>query len=379
MTSKKSILRLARLVMIFSITIGFFSFTGCAKKEPGVYKIGAILPLTGSAAEFGQDGKMGIDLAIEEVNTRGGVNGHKLVVTYGDSKNNPKEGVSIFNKFLATDKPPIMLCTMSSVSMTVAPLADKSKTVLFCIAAHPELTDMSPYVFRILPTTSYQAEEIALLAIDKLNIKRIAIFYINDDFGVGSKNSFEKAFSKFGGEIISIDSFEKDKIDFRSQITKLLAKNPPAIYVPGYDKALGLVVKQLREMRYKGQILAPLELSYPKVISIAQEAAEGAICADLVFDPESGDPRIKEFVQKFRSKFQKVPSLDAVLAYDEIRLVTNAAQKYGFTSEGIKKGLFEIKNFPGITGNFDILSNGDVAHPLVLKIIKNGKAVLYNP
>lgn len=338
-----------------------------------VYKIGAIFPLTGSGAKFGEDDRMGVILAMEDINSVGGIKGHKIDFIFEDSKTDPKEAIAIFNKFLATSPSPVILATMSSVGMALKPLVEEHKIVMFIIAANPALTEEGGYVFRMLPTASNQTERLAKLASTKLKLKRVAVLHINDDFGDGMRKSFVSSFENLKGKISIVESFEKDSSNFRPQVTKVIAKKPEAVFVAGYGKALGIIIKQIREMGYKGLLLGSLELSYPDILSIAGEATEGAIVVDVIVDKES--PKLKEFTERFQQRFKKEPNLDAYLAYDMVQLVAEAIKNTGYTADGIRESLLTIKSFHGLTGDLNIMPNGDVYFNLGLKIIKGGKAI----
>jgi branched-chain amino acid transport system substrate-binding protein len=144
--SKSIFIILMGVILIGSLVL----INGCAKKEPETIKIGAILPLTGTAAEFGEDEQRGILLALEDINSKGGVNGHKIEVIFEDSKTEPKEAVTIFNKFLTKSPPPVILTAMSSVGMALKPLIKEHKIVMFIVAGNPALTEEGGYVFRML-------------------------------------------------------------------------------------------------------------------------------------------------------------------------------------------------------------------------------------
>lgn len=373
MKKKITIISLVLILILVSVVI----YINQRQKEPEVIKIGAILPLTGKLAEFGVDEKRGMDLALEEINKTGYLNGKKLSIIYEDSKSDPKTAVSALQKLLTTDKPPVVFSLGSSISLAIAPIIDQNKIVLIAVAATPDLSGKSPYIFRNFPSASSQAQKLAHLAYSQLGIREIAILYINDDLGLGNKKAFVDFFTKLGGKVIFEDAFAKEGKDFRPLVSKVLETKPTAIYVPGYGDALALLVKQIKEAGYKGIFLSSPEFGYPSVLNVAGDASEGVIYSDLAYDPTSEDPEIKSFVEKFKSLFGKEPTLDAVLAYDEVRMVAEIIKKVGPKPLAIRDELAQLKNFKGISGNLSILPNGDVDFPIVLKVIRNGKPTLY--
>lgn len=342
-----------------------------------VYKIGAILPFTGALSEFGFDEKRGMEIAVEEINNEGGIKGTKLIVLYEDSMSEPKHAINAYRKLNSLENTNIILTIGSSISLSLAPLVDKNKNIMIAIAATPELSDKSQYVFRNFPSASLQAEKLARLVIEKLNLKKIAILYINDDLGLGSRDAFKRSFTKMGGIVIFEDAYQKDGRDFRGIVVKVKKLNPQAVYIPGYGSALGLVVKQLREVGYRGSVLSSQEFGYPKVLNVAGRAAEEVIYADIPYFPESKNLLVKSFVDRFKTKHDQEPTLDAVLAFDEVKLIANVLGKVGYDPERIKNELYKVEDFQGVSGKLTILPTGDVDFSVILKTIKKGRPCEY--
>ncbi len=369
--------RIFSIILVIALISGLVVFSGCGKKQEKVIKIGAILPLTGPAAEWGLNQKQGMELAIEEINKSFVANNKKVVMVVEDDQSDPKAAVNAFNKIMLKDKPSVILTLQSSVSMALAPLANKNKVVLIASAAHPDLLKSGKYTFRCYPTSSYITETLVKKAVPDLGIKEFYILYLNDDYGVSMKDMFEQLIKKQQGKVIGVDSFEKDQSDFRSQISKLLSKRTKALYIPGYGKALGKLLKQLKEMNYKGRILATQEVSYNDVLSIAGEAANGIIYVDMPFDSNSKKENIQKFMKTFLKKYGKKPILDAFIGYDITNMTLNVIEKNGYSADKIREGLLGVKEFYGLLGNLKMSPSREVMYPLVLKTIKNGKPTLY--
>jgi branched-chain amino acid transport system substrate-binding protein len=159
-------------------------------------KIGAILPLTGEAAEYGEDAKLGIDLAVEEINAAGGINGKMIQVVYEDSQATPSQGVAAIQKLITVDKVPVIIGAMaSSVTLAIAPIAEENKVVLLSPASTaPQITEAGDYIFRNEVSDAYGGKAQAELTWDELGIKNVAILCINNDYGVGTADTFKKNF-----------------------------------------------------------------------------------------------------------------------------------------------------------------------------------------
>lgn len=365
--------------LLFSLTVIFalvVSFSTCAK-QPEEVKIGALLALTGPAAEWGQNEYQGLQIAVEEMNATIPQNEPKFRIVLEDSKSDPKEAVTAFNKMLAVDNPNVVLTIQSGVGMAVAPIANQNKKILICSAAAPDLIKVGDYIFRCFPTSNQLAEALTSNATEKLGIREIYIFYINNDYGRSMRDVFVPRFSALGGKIVGEDTYEEKQMDFRAQIAKILAKRPRAIFVPGSGTALGLFLKQLKENRYTGKILTTLEVSYNDVLKAAGEAANAVIYADMPLDPHSQEPEMQKFVNTFRQKFGKEPILDALIGYDVGRMIVDVIKKVGNDPEKIRGELLNVRDFEGLLGNLKMSPSREIEYSLILKTITEGKVVAY--
>jgi branched-chain amino acid transport system substrate-binding protein len=367
---RKILIPLAILVVIIAAIAIYFAQK---PKEPETIKIGAILPLTGSASEIGEQHKMGLMLAVDEINSQGGINGKKIKIIYEDDKNDPKEAVAAFNKLANIDKVPIVITAMSASSMAIYPIAEQKKIVLFANCGHPEITMLSEWVFRNFPTSKHEAQKMTHFAWNTLKIKNLAILYINDAFGEAAMKEIKKEFESLGGKILTIVPFEKDKTDFRTQIMKVLQLKPEAIYVYGYGKANGLMVKQIRESGYKGLLLGSYNFSVEPTLGIAKIALEGSYFTAPAFDPSSESKEIINFVNRFKQKYNKLPNWNTVIEYDAVNLIAQVIKNKENSSDKIKSGLENYGDFKGVAGEYKVVMKNEWVPKLVIKTFRQGK------
>jgi len=366
------VLLICALFLISSCT------TGEVVKEE-VIKIGVVLPLTGTAANYGIDTKKGIDLALEEINKEG-VNGKKLELIYEDDKCQSKESLSVFEKLIHIDGVKVIVGHVCSASaMAAAPLAEQNRVVVISPGAStPDLKYAGDYVFRTRQSISKESETLAELAYDLLNMRRIAIIHINDDYGLGAKKVIEKRFEELGGEIIAIENYEKSSTDFRTQLTKVKALNPEAIIIVTFIEDGANLAKQARELGITTQILSTIGIESPDTIEIAGDTVEGIIYVRPAFDVKSEDPTIKEFVNNFRKKYDSDPLfVFSANGYDALKLAASAIEKCGYDSECIKEELYKVKNYPGVGGLITFDEYGEVNKPMIVMTIRNGEFVMY--
>jgi len=346
------------------------------KKEPEEIKIGAILPLSGEGAKYGVATKRGIDLALKEINENGGVHKRKITIIYEDDRGEPTSGVSAITKLIQIDKVPCILGPIySSVALAVAPIAEKNKTVLLSPAASaPALTKAGDYIFRNVLSDLYEASALAKYAYTSLGLRRVSILYINNDFGLGHKESFKSEFESLGGKIISTESFEQDATDFRTQLTKLYKENPEAVFLIGY-REMGRVLRQSAELGFHLRFISFSMFEDPEILKIAGNAAEGVYYSLQTFDPQSPEPVVKKFVENFRVAYHQDADIFAGLGYDAMKLLAVALEKGGLNSEKIKSTLYQIKDFPGVTGKTSFDQNGDVSKTISIQKVENGRFI----
>ena len=363
------------LPTMLALAVLVISMSGCGNKKPanGAVSIGAILPLTGEAAKYGASSKNGIDLAVDEINKAGGVRGSKLSVIFEDDQGVPAKGVSGFQKLATVDKVPAVIGAMaSSETLAIAPMANKSRVVLLSpMSSNPSITKSGDYVFRNCISDLTEGSEMAKYASGKLHVKKAAILYINNDYGVGLRDVFRKNLVKLGGQVVASEGFAQAATDFRSQLAKIKALNPDAVYVVGYNEMIQ-IFKQAKQLGLRTQFLSTIMLNDPGLVKQTGGASDGAILTAWAYDPQSKDRAMQSFVSAFKNRYGAEPDVFAAQAYDAAKLIAKAISDSGAGAEDIKKGLYGIKNYPGASGTTSFDSNGDVSKPLRFLRVSNG-------
>jgi branched-chain amino acid transport system substrate-binding protein len=370
--------KLITIILIIAIvSVGLI--LGCAKKEKEI-KIGAVLPLTGDVAVWGNNTKEGIDLAVKKINENNGLNGSKLIVIYEDTQALPQQGVAAIRKLITVDKVSAVIDnSVSSVTLAMAPIAEQNHVVILATGATaPKITEAGDFIFRIWNSDALEGEVMSQYAFEKLGLRRIAILYVNNDYGKGLNEVFRKEFSNTGGEISISQPFEQSETDFRTQLAKVKSGTPDALYVVGYPREVPQLLKQMRELGMKIQVLSTVAFQDPHIIEIAKDAAEGVIYPYPV-EPSKEDPAVSEFLSEYREKYQKEPGITCDVGYDAVNMIVCAIRLSGnYTGEGIQKGLMMIKDYHGASGVMEFDENGDVHKPMGMKIVKKGKFVWYD-
>ena len=337
--------------------------------------IGAILPLTGDAGSYGAGLKRGMDLALEQVNGDGGINGRDLVIKVEDSQADPAKAVNAFNKLRSVDRIPMVLGDMFSAgTLAIAPIAERNKIVLLSpTASAVELTDAGDYIFRIYPSDTYDGTYLAHYAKDVMHVQRVAIVPMQTASIAAIVDVFRKAFEKAGGHIVAVETYREGDVDFRTQLTKVKATNPDLIFMPGYLKEMATMLRQAKELGISGPFLSISTFFDPKILELAGNAADGVMFSAPAFDPGSDSADIQTFVNSFRAKYGQEPDILAAYGYDVVMIAAKALRQAGdLDPASIKTALYSIQGYPGITGQTTFDANGDVNKALRMMTVRNG-------
>ena len=367
-------------IKILLTVIALIAIVGCPYNQQNSkekYQIGTIIVLTGSAAQYGQWMKNGLEMAKDEINSKGGINGHQVELVYEDDKTDAQTAVSAMNKLDATVKSPVIIAALTSKStLAISPIAESKKTVLFAVCAStPDLTNSGDYIFRNWASDNEEGRLMAEYAYNTLGYRSIAELSINNDYGLGLKKVFSQRFIELGGNIVSSEEFPENANDFRSILAKLKSQKFDAIYMPSHGKEVGAFLKQMKENNLTYKVLGNVAYESPDLLQIAGNAAEGVIFTTPAFNPDSTDTTIQTFSLEYEKRFGSKPENFAAHGYDALKIIALAIEKGGYNSDAIKSELYNISNYPGVSGITTFDNNGDVLKPAMIKQVKNGQFV----
>ncbi|MCR4398036.1 MAG: ABC transporter substrate-binding protein [Firmicutes bacterium] len=348
--------------------------------KPKTIKIGCTFPLSGSSAELGQRTLRGINLAVEEINAAGGINGKLIEVVPMDDRADPKEAANVANLFASN---PEILAVIghnnSSCTLAGAPIYNKAGLPhISPDSSSPKITDAGPYTFRVRNSDAYTGAY-NVQKMWEAGYRKIGILYENNDFGRGGLEVGTKTIKELGSEPAATEAFMLGETkDFSTAITNFKKAGVEAIYLVGDYTEIALFCKQAHQMGYRPSVWGATGAFNPAIIKLAGEDAEG-IVGSTVFYPDDPRPEVKEYVKKFveRYKSEGITQCDAFSpnGYDSLRIIAEAIKKNGESREGIKNYLTTLKDFPGVIGKITFDENGDVKIPLKLFVIKNGDFV----
>ena len=340
-------------------------------------KIGHIAPLTGSAAIWGDWENEGIELAVEEINMQGGIAGRRIIVIQEDDKADPKTAVSALHKLINVDKVEVVIgATLSSTTLACAPIAEREKVVLLSPSAQsPKISEAGDYIFRTFVSSTIEGKHLATLA-GKFNIKTAAIMYLNNDYGLGLSNVIQPLLTEKGISVQAVERYDTDVKDFRAQIAKIKTIEPDAIFRLGYPTDMGTILLQIKELALNVKVIAPDSFEADEIIKTAGGAAEGVFYVYPIIPDSEVAMDIKE---RFRARYGKDMNIYNGMGYDAVKILAvvierSIEQANRIDGELVKNALYELKDFPGVTGPITFDKNGDVLdRPMELRTVKNGK------
>jgi len=356
-------------IIVIAVGLGsFFFFEESFGIDP--IKIGVILSETGPSSGIGIEERDGMIMAVDEINSRGGINGRLIELIIVDSESNPVKAKKDFLEIEETHAPLMYISSTSSVSTAVAPLAEEREVVLMIFATASEITVDKQWVYRYFPMADDELLAI-LQGLDDLNIKNLGILYQNDEYGRDVSNEVATKFEN-SERIVSKEPFELlelDVIDFKENIAKL--QNEDAIYVLAFPDYVEIILKQLRESNYSGEILTPLDASVFKIINMP-EANGVYLTAPIIYD--SNFIFARTVSENFESRYNKQFDFNAANGYDTIRILSGLLQNEELSRDNVKHILDQGFIYSGVFGSIDVLpGEHDIAFGLYPSKVVDGK------
>ena len=331
--------------------------------DDDVYRVGVMESLTGAGETYGTVANQAKQMAADEINAAGGVDGRRLELVVEDSQCNAQGAITAYNKLTEVEGVKIILGTSCSGAMLgAAPLAEADGIILFSgLASSPDIANAGDYIFR----TQISDIHVGIGTGNTLwadGMRTLATITETTDYAEGVRRTTVEQFEKRGGTVVAAERFASDVTDFRTQLTKLFAANPDALHLaPQSEFAAGTIVKQARELGYEGPIYAETVSVGTTALELAGAAADGmkAITADL--DPANA--KGQEVLTKFRQRYDYI-TLPWHLgsAYDNVYIAAECLKKTGDDqdADGFRDCLYGITWSGAIGDNYTFDSDGEV-------------------
>jgi len=370
---------------IMLIAIAMLLIIGCSKTPTGgvvqedVVKLGVIEPLTGPTARYGEAMSAGFELALDEINAEGGINGKRVELIYEDGRCMNQVALTSALKLLDVDNVNIILgsyCvgTNNVVSMLIE---EKGKLQISPVSTAKDFSQRKN-AFRTNVADIVELKGTVDYIGTKTNQKKLGILFMNNDFGFEYTEIISDYARGYGIEIVGKEGFELSDTDYRTQIKKVVNNGAEAIFVIGADYQTAMIAKQLKELGLGIQMYATVNTQNSKLLAIAGDSADGIIYNFM----KTGGKEYDEFESKVRQRgYGGILGFAEVNSYDALKIAAIAMRNCdskGFEPDDVecmKSELLDLKDYRGVGGVINFNKNGDVHKEMSLKTIKNGKFV----
>jgi branched-chain amino acid transport system substrate-binding protein len=390
-------LRLRHALPSVLAVLALIGSSGCEKKQAapaasqsgapsntqpttGPLVIGTVGALTGPEAHYGGESQNGAQLAVEEVNAAGGVQGRQLVLRSYDSQSRPEEAVNAMTRLVTQDRALFVVGeNQSSLSLAMAPAAAQGQVPMIAPSStNPRVTtEGGPYVFRVCFTDTFQGELLARFARETLKAERVAVLVDQkSDYALGLAKVFGTRFGALGGKIVAEETYSKGDTDFRSQLTRAKAAQPEVLFIPGYYSDVGPMARQARELGMKAKLLGGDGWdSGERLGQLGGSAVEGALYSTH-FAADNPGGRVQDFIAKYKARFGHVPDALGALGYDAARVGIDALRRSGGVGgPALREQIARTRDFDGITGRITLGPDRDAVKPAIIVKLHDGKPV----
>jgi branched-chain amino acid transport system substrate-binding protein len=374
----------------------------CGQKVSEI-KVGEYGSMTGGRATFGTSNHRGIEMAIDEANTSGGIGGTPIRLISEDDQGKPEEAATAVNKLISQDRVIAILGEVaSSASLAGGPVCQQNGVPMISPSSTNEkVTQIGDFIFRVCYIDPFQGMVMARFAGQSLRLTKVAILRDKrNDYSIGLANVFKETFQSLGGTITADESYQEGDMDFRAPLTAILSTGPEALFVPGYYTEVGLIARQARELGFTGPMLGGDGWVSPSLFEIAGQQLEGCFFSNH-YAQDDPNPIVQQFISKFQERYKEVPDAMSALGYDAARILVHSLKGMQKTnpeavaallatagndeaSRGkraeamrmLRDAIAATRDFPGVTGSISIDENRNAIKPIVVLKVHDGNLVM---
>jgi branched-chain amino acid transport system substrate-binding protein len=398
-------LRSLPVVLVALAILAAAMSAGCASKGGGgkdEIVIGEYGSLTGNDATFGQSTKAGVDVALADLLAKKGgkIGGLTVRAVVEDDQGKADEAATVVQKLINQDQVVAVIGEVaSSRSLAAAPICQSAGVPMISPSStNPKVTQAGDFIFRMCFLDDFQGQTMAKFAHVNLGLKKVAILKdVKSDYSVGLAQYFTDAFTKEGGTVIAEQAYSAGDQDFSAQLTAIKAKNPDAIFIPGYYTEVGLIARKARELGINVPLLGGDGWESEKLIEIGGDAMNGSYYSNH-WALDKPDTTLQAFLKAYHDKFKAEPDAIGGLAYDAANVLFQCMERLATEDPATFAGLASSKagtperkaacaklreliagtqGYNGVTGNITLDANRNASKPAVVIEVKGGKKV-YN-
>ena len=360
-------------LLLSIVLLAIFLVRQSSDDVPTAPSIGLNMPLSGGLAFWGTSIQQGMKLA-HEIDTRDHPN-DLVVLVVEDNAGEVRNALSIMRKLTSVDNVAVVVSSLTPLSKPLRPLALETKTPLLgTVVASLNFGEENSWSFRDYPTPDQLSAYMADFAFNNMNLRRAVSLVVDDEYGRDSQTIFEQQFESLGGSALGGDTMSQQDTDARAQITKLLALDPDTAFLVIRENALGIAVRQFRELGFEGKIIGINAFDSPVVWRTSGESSNGVVFSSALIDYE-GNSEAKEFREAFLDRYDSEPYHTHAYGYSIGQYLFNLAR----LSEGdsVKMGsLLTNMQFNTIRGDLSMSSSRDVLSGVAIYERQDGETVI---
>ena len=344
-------------------------------------RIGFLMPLTGGSGKLGQMMLEGATVGVDEVNAGALAGGRPVELVQEDSQAQAQQAIAGFRKLVDVNKTDVIFTGWTSVVSAIAPMAAESKVMLVSAStASPAVRGISPY---FQSTWMYDDETVKLIlpyAKDKLKVKSLGILTVVSDLGTALAQAVKSDWARIGGTLAAEDVHQPGEASFRPILLKMLNAKPDAVYLTSSNgKQLAQIVRQARELGYKGIFLSYGAFEDPEVLTLGAQA-DGCYYSSPSYDAASPSTAGRKFVDAFQKKYGRLPNVHQANHYDLVLLYAAVADGLGKQNKPMTGANFReylvatLPKYQGAAGNYTFnYKDGSVLRSSIVKVVRDGK------
>ena len=358
---------------LLAVVVGVAACLASLSGHADTIKVGFNVPLTGFAAADGKSARIGAELAVEQVNAAGGINGRNLELVIYDDQASPKESAPLAAKLITQDEVVAGISgSYSGATRAAATIYQENGTpYISAYAVHPDITRSGDYVFRTSFMGEVQGRAGAKLVGEMMGKKRVSVITLANDFGKSLEAGFKEKAGEYGIEILGEYDYSIKDREFGPIVSKVKAESPDAIYASGYFFTAGPLVTQLREAGVTAPVIGQEGYDGEMFIKIAGDAAEGVIITTSL-DRDSNDPLAQAFITGFQAKSGYPADMVSASTHTAVLVLAEALKQVDPNDKAALRQAIASTSINAATGNISFNKLGEVKKSVQVQVVRDG-------
>ena len=342
-------------------------------------KIGAVMPMSGAVAAYGQTAWEGFSLANKLEPTL--KNGDTIKIILIDSKGDKIESANAASRLISAEKVSAIVGELISTNTDqIASIAEKEKIPVVAPAAtNDRLTQRRSFTNRVCFTDSFQGEVVASYAAKELNLKKAVVVVDQAQvYSLGLAKAFENTYKKSGGEVVKTIKINSGDKDFKAVVSQIKSTNPDMIFLPIYHPEASMFARQAKEIGLNKPMFSGDGVANPTFVELGGSAVNGYMFTDTFDSTNPPTKRSGDFLKEYQKEYKKSEIAGfTALGADAYFIIVDAMNRCESSSDSvcINQKIKETKNFEGVSGIINMTPSGDAVRSAVIKVVEDGKFI----